>query len=150
MGDYGIWPLVAFATLCVALLGLLLIQPTSRRSLGPAIGVAISIASVVSATLGPGGKVYDSKLRLDPTADLEGLHMLGNIVLFVPFGGFLALLRVSRPKAIFIAAILSAVIEALQLLFIEGRYAATSDVILNTAGAALGYVAVTLVEPRRG
>jgi hypothetical protein len=150
MGDYGVWPLVALATLYLALVGLLLIERTSRRSVGPAIGVAISVASVVSATLGPGGKVYDSKLRLDPTSDLDGLQILGNIVLFVPFGGFLALLRVSRPKAILIAAMLSALIEVLQFLIIEGRYAATSDVIFNTVGAALGYAALTLAQPSRG
>jgi glycopeptide antibiotics resistance protein len=61
-----------------------------------------------------------------------------NVVLFMPVGAALVA-RLPLRRAILFAAILSAAIEATQLL-IPGRTTSADDVLTNAAGAALGYV----------
>ena len=68
----------------------------------------------------------------------------GNLLLFVPMG-ILAPLRWPRldhyGRLLAAAALTSAIIEGLQYL-LGGRVASIGDVMLNTAGAALGYGAL--------
>lgn len=61
----------------------------------------------------------------------------GNIVWFVPFGAYLRLRGCSAGKTILLTAALSALIETLQFVFGCG-WTETEDVILNTAGGAIG------------
>jgi hypothetical protein len=64
--------------------------------------------------------------------DLQ-LNLLG----FVPLGMLLALLGSSIPVALFLSASLSVGLEFVQLGLAD-RYASTTDVLLNIAGALLG------------
>lgn len=65
------------------------------------------------------------------------VQLLGNILLFVPLGFFLALDGVLRPRKAAIAGLLSAVfVEIWQALV--GRSVDIDDVILNTFGVGLG------------
>lgn len=134
----------------VAILGGRRRSPAGSRRHKWMTGAVVSLALVLTATLVPGGEIEDSKLRLDPRSGLDELQAVGNIILFLPFGAYLALLRVSRTKAILLSAGLALIIETVQFFVIEGRYAATSDVFLNAAGATFGHLAATWRGPARG
>ncbi|ABM08335.1 VanZ family protein [Arthrobacter sp. Rue61a] len=81
-----------------------------------------------------------SFLGLPPDAAGIGVEFVANIVLFVPFGAFVRLLRPglwSWWTLALLAAASSGTIEVLQLA-IPGRVTALSDVIANTLGALAG------------
>jgi glycopeptide antibiotics resistance protein len=72
------------------------------------------------------------------------VEMGSNVLLFVPFGFFVALAlpalnRLSRMTLCGFG--LSLTVETLQLVLPLGRTASATDVALNTAGTALGFVA---------
>ena len=73
--------------------------------------------------------------------------MVANLLLFAPFGAAIAL-NVSRSRRIVLAAvsaaILSLVCETLQL-YSHARFPSATDLVMNTAGAAL---AASLVSRR--
>lgn len=75
-------------------------------------------------------------------------NFIGNIILFIPLGGFLLILFRKRFRtAITIAFIASSSIELTQLFFsIFGyyRFIDVDDVLLNTFGASIGYMASAL------
>ena len=65
------------------------------------------------------------------------INILGNIVMFMPFGFFFSLLwRISGKKAVAAGFLISLSIELIQLML--PRSTDIDDLILNTAGAALG------------
>lgn len=71
------------------------------------------------------------------------LNVFGNILLFIPLGGFLAVRYRSFLKVFLLALFLSVLIEFLQ--FTEGRFGVyrsvdIDDVILNTFGGVLGFI----------
>ena len=101
--------------------------------------------TVVQGDLGTGtvNLHWGQEIRraLDSGASAPWTNLVGNIVLFVPFGAVVALLvrggalrRIAT--ATVLAAALSVSIEAVQLLL--GRVADVDDVVLNTGGALLG------------
>lgn len=69
-------------------------------------------------------------------------NLLGNLILYLPFGGFLPLifskLR-SFKKTICVSLAVIFLAELSQMLFKYGRFD-VDDIILNTAGAAVGYL----------
>jgi VanZ like family len=151
--DDSVWLLLTIATCAAAFVTLAVFRARSEIAGGfPrgawAIGTGISVACVLVATVVPGGGADDSELQLNPVSGLDELQALGNIVLFIPLGGFLALQRMSRSKAVLVAMSFSVTVEIVQFFLIEGRYTATSDVILNSIGALLGHVALSSREPR--
>jgi glycopeptide antibiotics resistance protein len=77
----------------------------------------------------------------------EAKQLLGNIALFVPFGLLLpAAVRTCRRLwvTLVVAAGLSVLIETMQAL-LPGHTTDVDDVILNTTGAALGYLAFWVI-----
>jgi glycopeptide antibiotics resistance protein len=71
------------------------------------------------------------------------VEMLANLVMFVPLGVFgpARVRRLDRPAVILLfAAGLSLVIEVLQFALDLGRQTSIEDVIMNTAGAGVGYL----------
>lgn len=114
------------------------------------------------------GRLPEPKLELIPFADIIGiiidsiahhhgagiiLNIFGNIILFVPLGFLLPVFWPYFSKArrtILFAAGLSLSIELIQL--ISGGVTSVDDLILNTAGAALGFALAKLLlrsRPRR-
>src|SRR6185437_12404629 len=78
--------------------------------------------------------------------DSEARQLLGNVALFVPFGFLLpaAVRACRRPWALLVAAAaFSVLIETLQAI-LPGHTTDVDDVILNTAGAALGFLAFSV------
>ncbi|RYY31616.1 MAG: VanZ family protein [Chitinophagaceae bacterium] len=72
--------------------------------------------------------------------DIVG-NVLGNIVGFIPFGILVPMLfpRLSRLfRTLMAAFLLSVAFEVLQLIFVLGSFD-VDDLMLNTAGAAIGY-----------
>lgn len=77
------------------------------------------------------------------------INFLGNVVMFMPFGFFLPLLwRTPGKTAIAVGFGASLFVEITQLLL--PRSTDIDDLILNTAGAALGYLFYRLVHRRFG
>jgi len=78
--------------------------------------------------------------------DLGLLDSILNILLFLPLGIGLGLLRGTR-AAVAIGFLYSVAIELTQLFLIAGRDASLRDVITNTLGSGLGASLVTLWRP---
>lgn len=72
------------------------------------------------------------------------VNLVGNIIMFMPFGFFLALLYRKRIGGVLIVAAAASIcietLQALNMLAHYYRYVDIDDVILNTSGAALGYL----------
>ena len=87
------------------------------------------VLAVVALTTGP---------QLSPRLDI-----VGNIVLFMPFGALLALRWPSLPPVVVVvlAFAASGVIEVSQHLVFTARDVSLNDLALNTSGAALGWIA---------
>lgn len=69
-------------------------------------------------------------------------NILGNLVLFMPFGFFLpALFPVQKNFFIYLATVLSSVLaaESLQIIFSVGRFD-IDDIILNTFGSLISFL----------
>ncbi|ADU30408.1 VanZ family protein [Evansella cellulosilytica DSM 2522] len=104
---------------------------------------------------GPGGRNYN----LSPFYSIYRIYeygtlsmkiniLLGNVLLFVPFGFLLPFFRerfktskkaVRFMPVVFLATILSFFIEINQFIFTQ-RVANVDDVILNTSGAVIGFL----------
>ncbi|KHF39292.1 hypothetical protein LQ50_16475 [Halalkalibacter okhensis] len=74
-------------------------------------------------------------------------NTLGNILLFIPFGMFLALFfpKVTRVWAIIIILLFSFLIEAMQLISHLGVFD-VDDIILKTVGGFLGFLIFNLLN----
>lgn len=102
---------------------------------------------------GPGGRNYNfipfrSIYRIavySPTLKDPIKILIGNIILFIPFGFFLPIafkkLRKALMPTIFLGMLLSILIESSQFLFTH-RVSNIDDVILNTLGAFIGAVII--------
>ena len=127
------------------------------RTLGAGILVAASVL-VVATTLLPVAAGAPATVNLDPGAtignylrfgdDLLSARNLGlNIALFVPAGLGLALWRRwGVVRVLPVALLASALVEAIQYLVPLGRAADVDDVILNSVGAAIGAITVSIVR----
>ncbi len=90
-------------------------------------------------------------------AELFTWNVLGNVIIFVPFGFFIGMLYKRCQNIVFALALsvaFSACIEVLQALEMLmdtafSRITDIDDVILNTAGAMLGYAVYRLGFKRR-
>jgi glycopeptide antibiotics resistance protein len=104
--------------------------------------IPIGIVLVVAATIAVG--FWRSRTKNSAIA-----QMLSNLVLFAPLGVF-APLRWHRLDG-FVpvlagAAAFSAVVEIAQFILGGGRQTSVTDVIMNTAGALIGYIALRLAR----
>jgi glycopeptide antibiotics resistance protein len=87
-------------------------------------------------------------LRELPSSDTQFWAMVANVLLFVPVGAF-APLRFPRldrlPRVLLLCAGVSAGIEAFQ--FVVGSHStATDDILLNTLGGLLGFLAMRMAR----
>lgn len=112
-----------------------------RGSLIVADPLALAAEGIEYAMLTPFGEIGRS------FGNRWDLYMLVcNVTLFVPLGFFVSLLwrRARWYRAVLAGAAVSCLIETVQLFI--GRSTSVDDVILNTAGAALGYGIFWLVR----
>ena len=70
------------------------------------------------------------------------LNIVGNIVLFVPFGALLAIRwpRLAPLVVVVLAFVASGVIEVSQYVVFTARDVSLNDIALNTSGSALGWI----------
>ena len=89
------------------------------------------------------------RLRAEVPAAYVALEFVANIALFVPFG-VLGRLAFARPPwwAILLLGFATTVTIELVQSILPTRFSTVSDVIANTAGTALGVLAVRLVSRR--
>ncbi|RUR01433.1 VanZ family protein [Labedella endophytica] len=132
----------------------------SRRL--PRILLAVTALAILGMTLWPNPQDGDgtpiARAIVDwmytaglPTAiTFEAIEFTANIVMFVPFGLFLALSlpRWMWPWAIVLGLAFTLLIEFLQAAFLPERFPTVSDLIANTAGALIGG-ALSLIGRRR-
>ena len=86
----------------------------------------------------PGHGGFDWRDLVYEPNTVTSLLIVLNVLLYIPLGFFGALGWRYRPRRVFLACVaLSVLIEIAQLVVLNG-YAATDDLILNTAGAAVG------------
>ncbi len=149
---------LVYATFVLLLLGGLAIAAAIRGRAGRHtlrvsrlnVALAASVFAILAITLPP--TRGDHEFHGQPFADIieafsPPLHpvlvvnVLGNLALFVPLGAVLGLRNAALRHVVLIGFVLSALVELAQLA-IPGRTTAVDDVICNTAGAVLGYVAM--------
>ncbi|MCX5589099.1 VanZ family protein [Streptomyces erythrochromogenes] len=112
-------------------------------------------AALVHSNLQPGRSI---EAYLENASTLEAARQLGgNLLLGVPFGVLLPVLLPPARGLLRVAAVticLMTLVELIQGALVTGRVFDIDDVILNTAGALLGYLFIGLrlgraVHPRR-
>ncbi|MFJ1567836.1 VanZ family protein [Streptomyces erythrochromogenes] len=112
-------------------------------------------AALVHSNLQPGRSI---EAYLENASTLEAARQLGgNLLLGVPFGVLLPVLLPPARGLLRVAAVtvcLMTLVELVQGALVTGRVFDIDDVILNTAGALLGYLFIGLrlgraVHPRR-
>ncbi len=76
-------------------------------------------------------------------------ELVANIVLFVPFGVLVGLLRGRTWVVVALGLATSLVIETTQLLLLPDRVADVRDLLANTLGTAVGLGVLVLADRRR-
>lgn len=98
------------------------------------------------------GPILHSITAAVPWLTYSVIEFSANVVLFVPLGAILSLALPSRRKWVVpIALAVTILIEVGQALLLTQRTPSVRDVIANTLGAAIGLLAVVVIERiRRG
>ena len=100
----------------------------------------ISGGALAAVAPGRSGACRRPRAFAHPLAYSQGFDLLVNIAIFAPLGASLRWVGVGFRRSVALGACLSTVIEIVQL-GIPGRFTSTDDLILNTVGAAVGYLA---------
>lgn len=129
---------VIFVVYILLLLRFILFKYAPLTSLGDAFFLRRREYNII-----PMKATFEIVQELSPLRSVENLA--GNIILFVPFGVLLPLaFRVERLTIVYGCAA-SILAEIIQLAFAMGA-ADIDDVILNTLGAVIGYVAYRIIN----
>lgn len=128
-----------------------IVDPAMRRSILALVLLALYLVVLLALTMAPARRLPVQMVNLIPFKSivagiqrggwLLNVNVLGNILAFMPLGVLIPALtrRLSVPAAVLGAsAFVSISIEVLQWLFAR-RVADIDDVILNVAGALVGY-----------
>ncbi|WP_411072308.1 VanZ family protein [Streptomyces sp. cmx-4-25] len=90
----------------------------------------------------PFREILDASAHSDvDLSDVRAVNLIGNVLLLVPFGAAAAFLWAGRRRVLKTAlagAAFSLIVEVAQYALSLGRVSSVDDVLLNTAGAALG------------
>jgi VanZ like family len=103
------------------------------------VALALSLALVFAATLTPAGGPNEVALAPWATQQLNPFNVVGNIVLFALPSAVLWLYGWSLRRTVIAGLLVSLGIELTQLA-IPGRTTATTDVLCNACGAAVGWL----------
>jgi glycopeptide antibiotics resistance protein len=125
------------------------------------ISLVLTVIGILMVTLFPARWGVDNNIQLVPLVSIYDvlfnsvdisvpICILGfNILLFIPFGFFMAWeissFNLAR-RTLFIGTSLSIVVEILQFLLPIGRIANVDDVILNTIGTLMGLYGFVLLR----
>ena len=115
------------------------------------VSLAASLAGIMTLTLNPKNEVAgNTHIQPVPFSDIvDAVTSLGdttllvaavaNLLLFMPFGAALYMRGLSLKSTALTGFALTAAVEGAQLLLVSGRTTSVDDLMLNTAGAALGH-----------
>ncbi|MGW7437647.1 VanZ family protein [Streptomyces sp. NPDC054849] len=145
-------PAVRALAMVAAFIGTVLFSAVlARLTLEP----SAASAALVHSNVRPGRSI---SAYLNGTSTIEAARQLGgNVLLGVPFGVLLPVLLPTARGLLRVAAVtvcLMTLVELTQGALVTGRVFDIDDVILNTAGALLGYLLIgrrlgRAVHPRR-
>jgi hypothetical protein len=99
------------------------------------------MSAIAVATLTPRGGAPVGRPLCILCGEVGGVDILLNLLLFVPLGVGLALAGIRKRNAFLAMGAGSLAIELLQFFEIPGRDATVRDVLMNSVGGALGYMA---------
>ncbi|MFC8492802.1 VanZ family protein [Streptomyces sp. NPDC057235] len=118
------------------LVALLALVPFLLITLSHGYGTENRISAV------PFREILDASAHADvDLSDVAAVNLIGNVLLLVPFGAAAAFVWPDRRRVLktaLTAAALSLTVEVAQYALSLGRVTSVDDVLLNTAGAALG------------
>ena len=123
------------------------IRPSFERASRRWASVALLAAVVLILLLTLWPHDAPNQLRLRPFSDITLVGVVGNLLLFLPFGAALYLRRRKLAAAVMAGFAFSASIELTQLA-VHGRTTSIDDAIFNTLGAAAGWATVALLRAR--
>lgn len=103
------------------------------------MALAAALVLVLGVTLSPGSGPNHVALVPWATHQLNPVNVVGNIALFALPAGLLWFLGWPLRRTVLAGFLLSLGIELLQLA-VPGRTTATTDVLCNTLGAAVGWL----------
>lgn len=119
------------------------------------VGLAITVvaaAVIALATLGPSGQPTTVPWLCVLCGALGGVDFILNVLLFTPLGFGLSLAGVSWRRSFAAIVATTVLIEALQIFVVPGRDASVGDVIANSLGGMVGWLAAirigTLLWPQ--
>ena len=144
--EHFTYPLAAIALVSLGVFGLVRATRTSRGlSAGSAAAFAVWVLVVGYLTIGMRGNGAELNTKLfnfdgDPTQPVL------NILLFVPLGILIATWGWRLLPVFAVGFVASFAIETTQFLMNDGRTADINDVIMNTLGAVVGWLAVFAVS----
>ena len=154
----GTWPMIALS--CVVLIAIrlaYLIKNKQKFSIGNEMMMLTFIVYVlclfqivtsqdVSGVHGINVTLFKELTRYQIGSRLFYRNIIGNIIMFVPFGFFTSYyLKLDKKRIIFyLTLIVSVVIEFIQLKI--GRAFDVDDIILNMVGGMLGYYLYRLMD----
>jgi hypothetical protein len=128
----------------------------SRSAVAGTALLALSLLAIGIITLSPAAQSARLPFWCFRCGSRPAIDVLLNILMFVPVGAALALLRVRARWALATIVLLTAGIEVLQFAFIAGRFASARDIVANTIGGvsgwylALAWRSIMWPSPRRG
>jgi hypothetical protein len=126
-----------------------------RAAPGTVLGLTGAVSLILLATLTPNSSPPEELSKWCVVCgERGGIDIVQNLLLFMPLGVALRLLGRRMRTVAGIAALLSVMVELLQWQVVPGRYPSLGDVLMNTAGAAVGAAMTPLlaaaVAPQAG
>lgn len=110
-----------------------------RHSRAGTVVATLGWAAILFATIrsSPESGIPHSMLCL-VCGELGGADVLQNVLLFLPFGIGLGMMRVRPIRGVALIVATTAGVELLQATVLSGRFPSVGDILANSAGGALG------------
>ena len=155
---YGTWPMIALSAIVLIAIRLTyLLKTKSKINFGNEMMMLTFIVYIlclfqivtsqdVSSVHGINVTLFKELTRYQIGTKLFYRNIVGNIIMFIPFGFFTSYyLKLNKKRTIFyLALIVSVVIELIQLKI--GRAFDVDDIILNVSGSIIGYFLYRLMD----
>ena len=155
---YDTWPMIALSSIVLIAIRLTyLIKNKQKINLGNEMMMLTFIVYIlclfqivtsgdVSAVHGVNVTLFKELTRYQIGTRLFYRNIIGNIIMFIPFGFFTSYyLKLNKKRVIFyLTLVVSVVIELIQLKI--GRAFDVDDIILNMAGSLIGYFLYRLMD----
>ena len=119
-----------------------MLQPQARRRFATVAGLTVTALALVAIgviTLSPAVVTVVLPFWCMRCGARPAIDVLLNVLMFVPLGVGLALLRVRGQVAALAIVLATCAIEATQYGIVAGRFASARDILTNSAGGLAGW-----------